>query len=595
VIRRLPEGLVNRIAAGEVIERPAAAVKELVENAIDAGANRIDIVITGGGRDLIQVDDDGQGMDPAQMMLAIERHATSKLPDDDLLNLSYLGFRGEALPSIASVARIEITSRPQGAESAFRLRVDGGISTAPQPAAGRFGTRLDVRDLFYATPARLKFLRSERAELMAIVDIVKRLALARPDIAFSLHDGARRLLMLDAVPDLPFKRIGQVLGGDFVSDSFAIDETKDQLRLFGWASLPTAARGNAAAQYFFVNGRPVRDRQLLGAIRGGFADVLAHDRHPAVALFLEIPKDRVDVNVHPAKTEVRFREPEQVRGLIVGALRRHLAAMAPRATEAMAKRTFALTQQPAPHFYPRAGAPSDQALDAFSRPLQGQFAHVAEPSARYIAPDLSHGSPDDQTMASEAIGRMGVARGQVHGTYIIAETAAGLILVDQHAAHERLVYERMKADLAASGIKRQALLIPEIVELDAADVLALEDRSDELAELGLAIEAFGPGSVMLREVPANLGQADLQGLVRDIAAEIAELGSTDSLRARLDKVAATLACHGSVRAGRVLTGPEMNALLRDMEKTPNSGQCNHGRPTFVELQIDDIERLFGRR
>ncbi len=592
MIRRLPEGLVNRIAAGEVIERPAAAVKELVENSIDAGAQRIDIVVTGGGRDLIQVDDDGSGMDADQMVLAVERHATSKLPDNDLLNLSYLGFRGEALPSIAAVARMEITSRTRHADHAFRLQIEGGIAAPPTPVPGRFGTRIDIRDLFYATPARLKFLRSERAELMAVVDIVKRLALARPDIGFSLHDGARRLLMLPPTADTPANRVAQIMGSDFLNDSFYLNEGSTDVRLSGWASLPTAARGNAAAQYFFVNGRPVRDRQLLGAVRGGFADVLAHDRHPALALYLEIAKDMVDVNVHPAKTEVRFREPDRIRGLIVGALRRNLAAMAPRATEAMAKRAFAYTQQA--QDLPGSVRPTASAADnmgLFNTPLQGAFAHAAEPSARYLVPDATNRGD----VPSQPVGRMGAARGQVHGTYIIAETETGMILVDQHAAHERLVYERMKADLADNGITRHALLIPEVVELDPALVLALDDRADELAALGLAIESFGPNAVMVREIPGHLGKTDIKGLVSDIAAEIAELGSSETLRNRLDMVAATMACHGSVRAGRSLSGPEMNALLREMERTPNSGQCNHGRPTFVELKLGDIERLFGRR
>jgi DNA mismatch repair protein MutL len=592
MIRRLPVGLVNRIAAGEVIERPAAAVKELVENAIDAGARHVAIVVTGGGRDLILVEDDGSGMDPTSLALCIERHATSKLPGEDLLNLDYLGFRGEALPSIAAVARVEITSRPKHADHAYRLKVEGGVATPPQPVAGNQGTRVDVRDLFYATPARLKFLRSERSELMAIVDVVKRLALSRADIAFSLHDGARKLLNLEAAPGDTRRRIGQILGPDFLADSFEIDAPNAQMALRGFASLPTAARGNAAAQYFFVNGRPVRDRQLLGAVRGGFADVLGHDRHPALALYLDIPKDMVDVNVHPAKTEVRFRDPDKVRGAVVGSIRRAIGALGPRATTAMANRAVNLggawrDRQTSYIAQENAAA----VADTYHAPLQSDLIGLSEPSARYVA---SPAEPDSAQEPRE-IGRLGVARGQLHNTYIIAETADGLVLVDQHAAHERLVYERMKVDLSRQAVARQALLVPEVIELAPEKILALEDRSDELAQLGLVIEAFGPGAIMVRETPAALSRLDIKGLVEDLAAEIAELGSTDHLRERLDMVAATMACHGSVRAGRALSGPEMNALLREMERTPNSGQCNHGRPTFVELNLADVERLFGRR
>jgi DNA mismatch repair protein MutL len=601
VIRRLPDGLVNRIAAGEVIERPAAAVKELVENALDAGAGRIDVVVSGGGRDLIQIDDDGIGMDSPSLSLAVERHATSKLPDDDLLNLSYLGFRGEALPSIGAVARLAITSRPKGADSAFRITVEGGMVQPVHPAAGRVGTRVEVRDLFFATPARLKFLRSERAELSAVVDIIKRAALSRPDVAFNLFDGARKLLSVEAAADDPDSRIGAILGRDFLADSLGIAVEAYGMALSGRISLPTAARGNAAAQYFFVNGRTVKDRQLISAVRAGFADVLAHDRYPAFVLYLTLPKDLVDVNVHPAKTDVRFRDADKVRGFIVANLRRALSEAAPRPvagrTEQMMSALGTYRSDPSGQSFSNRTFPNQNFAGAapnFYAPLpnpggQESLPQMSEPSARYTTPNETP-LPD-----SEPAGQLGAARGQLHGTYIIAQTDDGLVIVDQHAAHERLVYERMKADLASAGIKRQILLIPEVVELDPSLVPLLEDRSDELAELGLALEAFGPGAVLVREVPALLGQANIKGLVADIAADLVDMGASDRLKERLDHIAATMACHGSVRAGRALNGAEMNALLREMERTPNAAQCNHGRPTFITLKLSDIERLFGRK
>ncbi len=601
MIRRLPDGLVNRIAAGEVIERPAAAVKELIENALDAGARRIEAVVSGGGRDLIQIDDDGIGMDSQSLSLAVERHATSKLPDDDLLNLSFLGFRGEALPSIGAVARLAITSRPRDAENAFRIAVEGGIVQPVHPAAGRFGTRVEVRDLFFATPARLKFLRSERAELSAVVDMIKRAALSRPDVAFNLFDGARKLLSVEATDQDPDIRISAILGRDFLADSLKIEVEGYGMALSGRISLPTAARGNAAAQYFFVNGRTVKDRQLISAVRAGFADVLAHDRYPAFVLYLTLPKDLVDVNVHPAKTDVRFRDSDKVRGFIVANLRRALAEAAPRPVVGRTEQMISAlgtyrSDSPDQRFSDRGFANHNFAGAApnYYAPLaypgaQGSLPQLAEPSARYTAP---HETPVPD---AEPLGQLGAARGQLHGTYIIAQTDDGLVIVDQHAAHERLVYERMKADLAAAGIKRQILLIPEVVELDPSLVPLLEDRSDELAELGLALEAFGPSAVLVREVPALLGQANIKGLVRDIAADLVDMGASDRLKERLDHIAATMACHGSVRAGRALNGTEMNALLREMERTPNAAQCNHGRPTFITLKLSDIDRLFGRK
>lgn len=617
-IRRLPPETVNRIAAGEVVERPASAVKELVENALDAGARRISVQVEGGGLSRILVEDDGSGLAPEDLLLAVERHATSKLAPDaagdyDLLDIATLGFRGEALPSIGSVARLTLTSRARGASEAWSLTVEGGAVGRPAPAAfpGPHGARVEVRDLFYATPARLKFMKSERAESQAIAEEMKRQAMAHEAVAFTLETDGRTVLRLPAEtpgPEGRLARLSAILGRDFAENALAVDHEREGVRLTGYAGLPTLNRGTASHQHLFVNGRPVRDRLLQGALRGAYADFLARDRHPVTALYLEVDSHAVDVNVHPAKAEVRFRDPALVRGLVVGGLRHALAGAAHRSASTHSEAALsALRPQglggyaPGPSaagfsawrmggWSPTAGSgrsavlPGLEGLSARAEPAPG----LADPEAPF---DFA-GAP----VEAEAIDQpLGAARAQVHATYIIAQTRDGLVVVDQHAAHERLVYERMKAQLEAGGVARQALLLPEVVELDPAEAERVAARAEELETLGLVVEAFGPGAILVREIPALLGETDAAGLVRDIADDLAETGQALSLRERLQEVCSTLACHGSVRAGRRLTAPEMNALLREMEVTPNSGQCNHGRPTWVELKLADIERLFGRR
>ena len=594
-LRRLPEVTVNRIAAGEVVERPASALKELVENAIDAGASHIDIVLLNGGRELISVTDDGAGMDADELALAVERHATSKLPDEDLLHIQWLGFRGEALPSIGAVARLSIASRAAGASEAWRISVDGGQVGQVMPAAQASGTRVEVRDLFFATPARLKFLKTSRTEFQHAADAVKRLAMVRPDIAFTLSDGERRSLDLPIsggdLFDARLARLGAVMGREFADNALAIDAEREGLRLTGYAGLPTLNRANSRMQYLFVNGRPVRDRLLAGALRAGYMDVLAHDRHAMAALFLEVPAELVDVNVHPMKAEVRFRDPGLVRGLLVSALRHGLAGAGHRSSSTVSTAALGRAREQGFNLpYRQGSGRGNVGLMEAAAAFQSPFGAVAEPSARLEAlPEA-----DDNVVAAGDY-PLGVARGQLHETYIVAQTAHGIVIVDQHAAHERLVMERMQAQLAASGVSRQILLLPEVVELDEDGAERLAARAGELAELGLVIEAFGSGAIVVREFPALLGESDIQGLVRDLADELAEMDQALALRERLDHVCASMACHGSVRAGRRLSVEEMNALLREMERTPRSGQCSHGRPTYVELQLSDIESLFGRR
>ena len=623
-IRRLPPETVNRIAAGEVVERPASAVKELVENALDAGATRVEVQIEGGGLTRILVADDGHGMAPDQLELAIERHATSKLePDDagdvDLLRISTLGFRGEALPSIGSVARLTLTSRPQSGGDAHALRVEGGRVSPPGPAAfpGPHGTRVEVRDLFYATPARLKFMKSERAEAMAIAEELRRQAMAHEAVTFALDVEGRSVLRLPAEhpgDEGRLRRLSAILGRDFEANALLVDQTRDDLRLSGYAGLPTYSRGNAQHQYLFVNGRPVKDRLLQGALRGAYADFLARDRHPAAVLFLDVDPLKVDVNVHPAKSEVRFRDAAMVRGLIVGGLRHSLAAAGHRASTTVADQALSgFTPHTGIGIQPATAQPQATGWSGWtgwSAPVSAAqtIPGLSDRSARVEPqdPDLvipaqagtltTHHSPLATPGEADPMDRpLGVARGQLHGTYIVAQTRDGLVLVDQHAAHERLVYERMKAQMAEGGVARQTLLVPEVVELDPAEAERVADRAGELAELGLVVEPFGAGAVLVREVPALLGQVDAAGLIRDIADDLAEHGAALALKERLGEVCGTMACHGSVRAGRVLSAPEMNALLRQMEATPHSGQCNHGRPTYVELKLADLEKLFGRR
>jgi DNA mismatch repair protein MutL len=590
-IRRLSEGTVNRIAAGEVVERPAAAIKELVENAIDAGAGRIVIATSNGGADLLLVEDDGIGMSAAELALAIERHATSKLPhDDDLSHIVTMGFRGEALPSIGAVSRLSLASRTRDSEAA-EIKVDGGMVTGPAPAGflakGQHGTRAEVRELFYATPARLKFLKSSRSEDLAIIDVIKRLAMARPDIAFNLTMDGRLALDLPVAGDLldgRLPRLAKIMGRDFGDNAARVDAVREGVSLSGYAGLPTYNRANAQMQYLFVNGRPVRDKLLVGAVRGAYADFLARDRHPALALFVDCDPAFVDVNVHPAKTEVRFRDAGLVRGLIVGALKHALAEAGHRASTTVAEAALSAFQRQAPEFRGGYVRPSFAPPPMMARESSSLFADGAPMSARM----------EEQESAPSAL-PLGVARAQLHETYVVAQTADGIVIVDQHAAHERLVYERMKAAMANGGVTRQPLLIPEVVDLDPAEVTRVASRAAELAELGLVIEAFGPDAVVVREVPAMLGKLDVKGLVRDLADEIAETGNAMALKEKLEEVAGTLACHMSVRAGRRLNAEEMNQLLREMEATPHSGQCNHGRPTYVELKLSDIEKLFGRR
>jgi DNA mismatch repair protein MutL len=622
-IRRLPNELVNRIAAGEVVERPASAVKELVENALDAGATRVEVQADGGGLTRLLIADDGKGIPPDELPLAVERHATSKLSpgedgDYDLLRIFTLGFRGEALPSIGSVARLSITSRAKGLADAHAIQVEAGAVGVVSPAAfpGPHGARVEVRDLFYATPARLKFMKSERAEALAITEELKRQAMAHEAVGFSLDLDGRRTLRLPpeaAGDEGRLARLAGIMGREFSENALLIDHEREGVRLSGYAGLPTYNRGNAAHQYLFVNGRPVRDRLLQGALRAAYADFLARDRHPLAALYIELDPTQVDVNVHPAKAEVRFRDPGLVRGLIVGGLRHALAAAGHRASTTVSTaalggfRPQEAPQPPGGFSAWRSGGwtptPAGGALAAAVQAIPGlnEISARAEPQwdppgepASY--PAVGEGAAPAPSPVFDPVDYpLGAARAQVHETYIVAQTRDGIVVVDQHAAHERLVYERMKVEMAQGGVARQALLLPEVVELDPAEAERLAARVDELAEMGLVVEAFGPGAVLVREVPALLGQTDVQGLVRDIADDLAENGQALALKERLEEVCGTMACHGSVRAGRRLTAPEMNALLRQMEATPHSGQCNHGRPTYVELKLADIERLFGRR
>ena len=597
-VRQLSESIVNRIAAGEVVERPASVVKELVENALDAGATRIDVLTDGGGRRLIRVTDDGEGMTRADLALSVDRHATSKLKGDDLLAIDTLGFRGEALPSIGAVARLTITTRHASEPHAWTITVDAGEKSEVKPAALSQGTSVEVRDLFYATPARLKFLKTDRSEAEAVREVVRRLAMSRPDVAFTLAGEERAPVTWGAAKD-ELGRLGDVLGPDFRANAVRVDAEREGVRIEGFAGLPTLSRANTLGQYLFVNGRPVRDKVLVGAVRGAYADYLPRDRHPLLALFVTLEAREVDVNVHPAKTEVRFRDGGLVRGLIVRALKEALAREGQRAATTGGSATVAAFR---PVTIPRRGsydwrrspARPPGFVSARSATALG-FAEAAQ-AAFEVGEPAADARVESFQPAADLIERpLGAARAQVHETYIVAQTRDGLVIVDQHAAHERIVYERMKAAIDKAGVARQILLIPEIVELDEADAARLVARAEELARFGLMIEAFGPGAVAVRETPSMLGEVDVQGLLRDLAEHMAEWDDELPLERRLLHVSATMACHGSVRAGRRLKPEEMNALLREMEDVPNSGQCNHGRPTYVELKLTDIERLFGRR
>jgi DNA mismatch repair protein MutL len=619
-VRQLSNAVINRIAAGEVVERPASVVKELVENAIDAGARRIEIVTAAGGKSLIRVIDDGSGMTRTDLELAVERHCTSKLDEDNLFSIATLGFRGEALPSIGSVARLTISTRTREADSGWCVSVEGGAVAEPKPAAVSVGTIVDVRDLFFATPARLKFLKSDRAETNAITDIVRRLALAHPEVRFVLtgSDRSRTDYPARDGDDADVMRIADVIGRDFADNALVIDAGREGVRLEGLIGRPTFHRANTLQQFLFVNGRPVRDKLLLGALRGAVSDVMARDRHPVAALYITLDPAEVDVNVHPAKADVRFRDPGLVRGLLVGSIKQALvqAGLAANTNSARAAleafrpdaaRAHA-SAQPQSAFYARSaqesaaerahfsGAYAQPAhagaggpAMGFSEDGQAAFAAVTAPSAEtraFARPEVD-GDLDRP---------LGAARAHLHENYILAQTRDGIVIVDSHAAHERLVYERLKAERARSGVARQMLLVPEVVDLPEEDAERLVAAADALAETGLVVEAFGPGAVAVREVPSILaGRLDVQGLVRDLVDDLAEWETSDRLADRLDHVASTVACHGSVRTGRRLKPEEMDALLREMEATPKSGQCNHGRPTFVELKLSDIERLFGRK
>ncbi len=602
VIRQLDEAAINRIAAGEVVERPASAVKELVENALDAGASRISVDIADGGKTLIRVTDDGCGMTAEDLPLALSRHATSKIDGSDLLNIRSFGFRGEALPSLGAVGRLTITSRVAG--EAAQITCEGSRMSPVKPAALTRGTVVELRDLFFATPARLKFLRSDRAEMQAVTEVIRRLAMAEPLVGFTLRDvsGGEARVLFRADPasgdlfDALGARLTSMLGRDFIDNALRIDAERDGLRLQGYAALPTYSRGSSAQQYLFVNGRPVLDRMLYGALRAAYFDVLSRDRHPAAVLNLIADPSRVDVNVHPAKAEVRFREPDAARSLIITALKSALAGAGHRASSTVGAATLgAFRPEPRVYQMDRPSPPAIARAFAFQSPPS--FSGFAEASQ---APAFTPGTatseekaqPHDEHFREHPLG---AARAQLHENYIVAQTATGIVIVDQHAAHERLVYERLKRQLAETGIRSQPLLIPEIVDLSPTEAARLLDAAPDLAQVGLVIESFGGSAVAIRETPAILGPVNGAALIRDILDELADQGDSTLVRAKIDAILSRMACHGSVRSGRQMRVEEMNALLREMEATPLSGQCNHGRPTYVELSLHDIERLFGRR
>jgi DNA mismatch repair protein MutL len=622
-IRLLSPTLINQIAAGEVIERPASALKELVENSIDAGSSRIDIKLKEGGRTLLSVTDNGKGMNADELSVAVERHATSKLPTDDLFNINFLGFRGEALPSIGSVSRLTITSKAKDADSGYEISVEGGEKSSVKPASCPIGTRVEVRDLFFATPARLKFLKTPRTETSHAVDIINRLAMANPNVSFYLSTEVKQPVKLPASNGDFFEnrlaRLSDILGKSFGDNAMKIDAVRENMRLTGYAGLPTLNRGNAQHQFLFVNGRAVKDKLLNGAVRGAYQDVLAGGRYPVLALFLELPSEEVDVNVHPAKAEVRFRDAGMVRGLIVGALKHALSESGHKTSSTVGVGVLGAIRRPdeaqkqagfnyqAPlnrgggtrpsSYYSSAYASTPSVQHGLSEHAQGGTFN--EPSAKpsYVCEDESKEETEAREQEQQSVMEypLGAARAQVHETYIVAQTSDGVVIVDQHAAHERLVYEQMKKEIEEGNIKTQMLLIPEVVEMEESAVSAVSQRSEELAKFGLMVEAFGDNAVVVREIPALIAsRIDISKLIVDLADEILDAGEAISLKEKLHDVCATMACHGSVRSGRRLNGDEMNSLLREMEKTPHSGQCNHGRPTYVELKLKDIEKLFGR-
>ncbi len=589
-IKQLDDAAANRIAAGEVVERPSSAIKELVENALDAGATRIDMAYADGGKTLIRVEDNGFGIPMDQLRLALSRHATSKIDGSDLLNIHTFGFRGEALPSLGAVGRLTITSRIDGADSAAEISVNGGDILPVKPAARGVGTTVELNDLFHATPARLKFLRTDRAESQAITDVVKRLAMSEPYVGFTLRDisgggQGRVTFRADAQSgdlfDAVLGRLRSILGAEFAENSVRLDFEREGLSLHGYASLPTYSRGAAIGQYLFVNGRPVKDRLLLGAVRGAYFDFLSRDRHPVVALFIECDPTLVDVNVHPAKAEVRFRDPAAARSLIVSGLRHALTGAGHRASTTVAGATLGAFRPETPVYQM-----DQRSRPATVAPVQSGFAEVQT--------DYSGRVETAPIEVIEVDAPLGAARAQVHENYIIAQTKDGMVIVDQHAAHERLVYEKLKAQMAANGVASQALLLPEVVELSENERLALVDVLPLLAKFGLVIEEFGGNAVCVRETPAILGEVNAARLVRDICDELGDQSDTQAVKNQIEAILSRVACHGSIRSGRRMQADEMNALLREMEATPHSGQCNHGRPTYVELKLADIERLFGR-
>ena len=608
-IRRLPNGLINKIAAGEVIERPASAVKELVENSIDAGATKIEIIMRNGGRTFISVTDNGCGMSKRDLVLAVERHATSKLPTDNLDSISTLGFRGEALPSIGAVSRLTIKTRSKDMDTGWSINVTGGDIEAVVPSSLKIGTQVEIRDLFYATPARLKFLKTDRTETGRTIEVIRRIAMVNPNISFTLNDGTRTNVRFNGaqgnLPNIQLSRIGEVLGRDFEENSLLIEAEREGFILTGYAGLPTLNKRTSSHQFLFVNGRPVQDKLLYGAVRAAYSDFLAYDRHPFVVLFLNAPGSTLDVNVHPAKSEVRFQEPGLVRGLIIGALKKALVEAGYQTSSTISNAALGILNKSISKISPTGVRSSGQSYKT-REPSQNNYlpSSFANSEIAYGHLDLNSApmartdSPSHQS--SESLNEiasfpLGAAQAQLHKNYIVAQTNEGLVIVDQHAAHERLVYEKMKMHLKEGGIKRQALLIPEVVDLENIKIQRILELKDDFARLGLILEKFGEGAILVREIPSILGDINVKNLVIDIADELEEFGSSTILEDKLGHICGTIACHSPVRSGRTLRVEEMNALLREMEATPHSGQCNHGRPTYVELKLSDIEKLFGRR
>jgi len=597
-IRQLPENIINQIAAGEVIERPAAAIKELVENSIDAGSSRIEVFIRDGGKTIMTVTDDGIGMSADELALAVERHATSKLPDDDLVNISSLGFRGEALPSIGAVSRLTITSRPRNDKKAeaMSISIEGGNKSKVSPAAQAIGTKVEIRDLFYATPARLKFLKTTRTEMQNIRGVIERLAMAYPDIGFKLISDEKNILDLTATE--PLERLQQIMGRDFAQNALLINAEREDIKLSGFASLPTLHRGSNKHQYFFVNGRPVKDKLIIGAIRAAYMDFLEYRKHPMLCLFLDINPNIIDVNVHPAKAEVRFQDSSVIRGLIIGGLKHAITQAGHRASTTVANNALNAIQQPDNIDYKQPKTPYKHLKGMEAAQYRGNYYYrdslakhstpefITEPSVRNFTEDVVEEYEDFP---------LGTACAQIHETYIVSQTAEGIVLTDQHAAHERLVYEEMKIEIETGGLKRQILLLPEIIELDARSTEALLENKKELEKFGLIIDSFGNNTIVVNETPALLGNFNIKELIQNLADDITSFGQTFFLKEKIETICGNIACHGSVRAGRRLNIDEMNALLRKMEKTPHSGQCNHGRPTYVELKLNDIEKIFGRK